>query len=108
MELTIKERNENAIKRMKQKLQDRLDNTFHNLNERQFVDFLKATNLLKNTPLENDLSDIQLALFLLSKIDYSDVGEASKIDYRFTLVANHDWGFNNAVRDINNMYEMGK
>lgn len=100
---SVKERNEDAMERMRKSFQDLLKSpveiTLGDLSE--FVD----ASLELNESVKCD-SRYQLTMFLVADVDWSNPGEPSNIIPRYKTLKYG--GIDIAVRDWNNRFEMGQ
>lgn len=102
---TVKERNEEAISRMKEKYQEQISKD-SSMTIREVLELAEAvTSFVVELNIEpSDYS--QVCHHLMAVVDTQEVviGEQP----RYKLISKYDWAMRNAIRDWNNRYEMGK
>lgn len=103
---SVKERNEAAFTRMKDKYQDYISQDAA-MTIKDVLEFGSAVLALANIKKQIDAGEYtQIGSFLLAVVDTQTEGIGKQPRYK--LVTKYDWAMKNAVRDWNNRYEMGK
>ena len=103
---TIKERNEEAVVRMKKSYQQHISQN-SDMSIRDVLQFGSAILAFSVHCATVDTYEYsQLGNFLLASVDTLEVGIG--VQPRYKLIEKYDWAMNNAYRDWNNRYEMGQ
>lgn len=102
---TVEERNQEARARMIDKGTEQLVTVGYNLSLGDIVEYTHAVVQFAGKGVQE--SNNILARFLMANIDYSDVGEAGNIIPRYKSISLYG-GLKNALRDWDNMWEIGK
>lgn len=108
-ELTIKERNDVAFDKLKSAHQNLLkqDSGMSIGDVREFGEAVLSFKDVCQCPDKfGDKTNSQISGFLLSTVDtqMEDIGTKP----RYKLINKYSWAMNNAIRDWNNLYEMGQ